>query len=426
MKKIILSIFMMLSSLICIAQNVPQYINYQAIIKNGKGSIVSNIDLNMNISILQGGTDTSNIVFSEMHNVKTDINGLISIKIGNGTSIKNKFSDINWANGPYFVSSSTSVEGNEISITSQLLSVPYALYAEKVSENMFKDYATKAYVDSLIKSIKEANANNNIDSTLGVVKGLFSVSENKKIYFSNGNLQYNRETKEWRFAEKQYSTAIENHAALAKGHLNNGWIDLFGWGTSGYQDSDPELCSQYDSQYGPIDSTDISLTVYDWGYYNKISNGGNKAGMWRTLTSDEWTYLIETRENANDLIGIGEINGIGGLIILPDNWTLPTGLTFKSGFTEYEDPKYYSSQNSYSDGQWDLMETNGAVFLPVEGNCVIESSFSYQAGWYEHYWTANSQNSENAYDLRFFTNKVRVGSQKKSIKSPVRLVKDIK
>ena len=66
------------------------------------------------------------------------------------------------------------------------------------------------------------------------------------------------------------------------------------------------------SDYGD-GSNDIAGTNYDWGVYNKISNGGNQAGMWRTLTSSEWNHLISGRAQANRLMGQGKVNNVNGI-----------------------------------------------------------------------------------------------------------------
>lgn len=70
----------------------------------------------------------------------------------------------------------------------------------------------------------------------------------------------------------------------------------------------------------------------DWGY-NAISNGGNVENFgWRTLTKDEWNYLLFERPNYGILFGQGQVNGTNGLILLPDDWMFPSGISFKPEF----------------------------------------------------------------------------------------------
>ena len=203
----------------------------------------------------------------------------------------------------------------------------------------------------------------------GVLPGSFSVSATQQVHFSQGNLQYQASTDTWRFAEHQYDyvgtqtaddygyyggnvSGSDNHSISS---TYNGWIDLFGWGTG----SNPTLSSSYPEDYG---------TFMDWGC-NAISNGGNTANQWRTLTQAEWEYLLNTRTDASSKRGIGNINGVGGLIILPDSWTLPSGCSFTSGFATSNYNTYPDwTHNSYTLAQWAQMEAAGAVFLPAAGN----------------------------------------------------------
>jgi len=118
-------------SILSLAQS-PNGITYQAVIRAGEDVLVVNQNIGVNIKIRQG-TSTGVVVYSEKHNVTSNTNGLITLLIGRGTAADN-FSDIDWSQGPYFVETSYDLQGGEnytISNTSQLLSVPYALYAEK-------------------------------------------------------------------------------------------------------------------------------------------------------------------------------------------------------------------------------------------------------------------------------------------------------
>ena len=148
----------------------------------------------------------------------------------------------------------------------------------------------------------------------GALYGVFSVSPTKKVRFSQGNLQYRASTNTWRFAEHQYDMIGKANKNISSTYA--GWIDLFGWGTSGYNGKFPYMTSTEPTNYGN-GSSDITGTNYDWGVYNKISNGGNQAGFWRTLTYIEWNYLINSRINAKIKYGVACVNGVDGLIFCP-------------------------------------------------------------------------------------------------------------
>lgn len=211
----------------------------------------------------------------------------------------------------------------------------------------------------------------------GMLPGKFSVSESTKVHFSQGNLQFVEGT--WKFAEHQWNCFEDVQGG---DHL-----DLFCWGTGNH----PNNVSGASSDYA---------TYTEWGD-NPITNGGNKAKMWRTLTGSEWMYLFCNRPNAEKLFGLGSINGINGVIILPDNWSLPSGVSFNActskdmwwnGFWGYQgrgDDHY--ADNTYTKEQWLVMEKAGAVFLPAAGQR-NEYGILY-FGEIGTYWSATPDNS---------------------------------
>jgi hypothetical protein len=112
----------------------PQKMSYQCVIRNSDGNLVANQSVGIRITILQG-TPLGTVVYQETYspNPQTNSNGLVSIEIGGGIPITGTFSAINWAAGPYFLKTETDPTGGTtftISGTSQLLSVPYSLYAK--------------------------------------------------------------------------------------------------------------------------------------------------------------------------------------------------------------------------------------------------------------------------------------------------------
>ena len=234
-----------------------------------------------------------------------------------------------------------------------------------------------------------------IDTTTHYLTGLFSVSDSLQVMFSPGNLQYTTcgthavagggtAQGTWRFAAHQWDTIGVANANISSTYI--GWIDFFGWATSGWNNTgnDPFAIhympystnwsfTYVDSSncygFGPSNTMpDINLVGtsanYDWGVYNAISNGGNTPGLWRTLSSSEWYYLICQRQNAAAKCGFGTIDSIFGMIFLPDNWTLPSGISFVPG----SGWNVVSYVNEYSISDWTLMEANGAVFLPASGS----------------------------------------------------------
>jgi hypothetical protein len=131
MKKLYFAITALLLTVNIWAQ-APQKMSYQAVIRNASNALVVNQSVGMRISIIQGSV-TGNSVYTETHSTTTNANGLVSIEIGSGAVVSGSFSNIDWANGPYFVKTETDPNGGAnyiITGTSQLLSVPYALHAK--------------------------------------------------------------------------------------------------------------------------------------------------------------------------------------------------------------------------------------------------------------------------------------------------------
>lgn len=188
--------------------------------------------------------------------------------------------------------------------------------------------------------------------------GKFSVSEEKKVYFSQGNLQY---VGSWQFAENQWDSfgdsQYDNHR------------DLFGWGTQDY----PNKVSENEEDYSWL----------EWGN-SVITNGGNYFGFgWRTLSRAEWAYLLGipgdfgARADAANKYGFATVNGIMGLILLPDgSWTGPTMNATHTNF----------DNNTVSSSDWKTYwEPKGAVFLPVTG-ARLGTTVSHQDEG--RYWTS--------------------------------------
>jgi hypothetical protein len=129
MKKIYTLIALAIFSLGAFAQ-VPQKMSYQAVIRNASGNLVVSSSIGMEIVIIN--EDVSSPVYAETHTATTNANGLVSVQLGSGAAFFGSFTTIDWSTGNYSVQVGTDVTGGtsySISGTSQLLSVPYAMYA---------------------------------------------------------------------------------------------------------------------------------------------------------------------------------------------------------------------------------------------------------------------------------------------------------
>lgn len=228
----------------------------------------------------------------------------------------------------------------------------------------------------------------------GASNALFSVSATKKIHFSRGNLQYKASTGTWRFAESQLDFVGDANAAISA--TNSGWIDLFAYGTSGWN-SGVNAYMPYSASWDFQDYLrNVDLTgnyaEADWGWHNAISNGGNQTHMWRTMTAAEWQYLL----GRSGKWGLATIGGnTRGMIILPDNWVTPSGLTWTAGNSTYG----YYDDNTYTASQWQQMEDAGAIFLPAAGDREGDDNIS-NVGWRGNYWSASHDSETEDYSLR--------------------------
>ena len=257
----------------------------------------------------------------------------------------------------------------------------------------------------------------------GVINGLFSVSETKKVYFSKGNLQatYKNSSWTWSFADHQYdalgeagaNTLIDGNGTVSA----DGSVDLFGWvGTNSAFTGMAAFGISNSETIGAYGNTNGEALKSDWGT-NAISNGGNVANYgWRTLTRDEWNYVVSARADADSKKGAATVSGVKGWILLPDAWTLPAGANFTAGATSG-----YTT-NTYTAERWADMESAGAVFLPVTGLRSGTSMIKQDEG---HYWSATVYTNHAAYDAKL-TNSSFVGNSNETRyrAAAVRLAKD--
>lgn len=132
MKKSFTFIFIFLFATLIFSQS-PSKFSYQGVVRNSSNALVSNSAVGVKMSIKQGSA-TGTTVYSETHTKTTNENGLFTLEIGTGTILNGIFSNIDWSNGPFYLTSDIDLTGGTnytLSNTSQMMSVPYALYAEK-------------------------------------------------------------------------------------------------------------------------------------------------------------------------------------------------------------------------------------------------------------------------------------------------------
>ena len=270
----------------------------------------------------------------------------------------------------------------------------------------------------------------------GAIKAAFSIGENKKAYFSQGNLQYQASTGIWRFAEKQwyrvgddqFGEVYENGVKCDNALISptySGWIDLFCFGTSGYkgrsESYQPYSTSRTFWDYAVTPEVPLDLTGEDrnsdWGVYNKISNGGNAANMWRTPTEDEWTYLLSKRKDAENKFRLSVVAGVMGVVVLPDDCTL----------------NLWDIDTDFNEKEWNAMESNGAVFFPVAGSRDSVYVDYVDAKWgdddrvpFGYYWSTTIDDTFAKIWVISHCSYDDTGWMRLSLGASVRLIQDVK
>ena len=190
-------------------------------------------------------------------------------------------------------------------------------------------------------------------------------------------------------------------------------MDLFGWSSD--NPTTPFGVST------SVDVNDYRGTFVDWGI-NEI--GTDAPNTWRTLTDDEWNYLRYGRTNTDALYGVAQVNGVNGLVFLPDNWTCPSGVTFKSGFHSEWGAYYYADYQTFTAAEWSKLESAGAVFLPAAGHRNGSDVRGVRISG--NYWSSTEgSTSARADHLFFYSGGAYLDSDERDDSYSVRLVKDL-
>lgn len=218
----------------------------------------------------------------------------------------------------------------------------------------------------------------------GAVKGgVFTVnSQGKQVYFSKGNLTYNVGDGKWRFYENQTDIDAEPY-----NHLGS-LISLFTWGYGAWST-------------GSSWSYQNNNNFTDWGS-QPIANGGNTGGLWRTLTNDEWCYLVGGRrvngyqgsdawdKGRGYLWTLATVNGIFGAVIFPDGFSNPTsqelnyipdGCAFLPAAGIWNSGGYYYYNNYAQYWASDRNGNDSYCMCLSKGDYVLHGGYSYIGSW---------------------------------------------
>lgn len=254
--------------------------------------------------------------------------------------------------------------------------------------------------------------------------GAFSISLHDQVTFAPSNLVYNRVDNKWHLADNPWeilgakmlaSPSVDYQSPLESLH-NNMYIsdvdmfareiDLFAWGTG----NNPTLVGN--------DYADFPVFA-EWG---KNIIGNDRTKQWRTLTKDEWEYILFQRYDADKLLAYIIVDGrIGGLLLFPDNWVHPDGIKLTTGFN----PDFYAGYNYLDSEEVLQFQEKGAVFLPstskrYPGEYRIEVS-----SLNGYYWTSSVGDEQHSYAIKCTEKTIQLVQIDRATGIAVRLAKDL-
>jgi uncharacterized protein (TIGR02145 family) len=344
----------------------PQKMSYQSVIRNSINQLVTSHAVGMRVSIMQGSA-TGTAVYVETQTPTTNINGLVTIEIGGGTPVTGTFAGIDWSTGTYYIKTETDPSGGTsytITGTSQLLSVPYALYAKTSEDNPGLKQQIKVLEDNLIAA--------------GTYK-LADIEGNQYSVVKIG-------TQVW-MKENLKTTKYNDGTAIPKITDNTAWTAL----------STPAYC-WYNN-----DETTYKVTygaLYNWYTVNTTGNGGKNLCPtgWHVPSDAEWAtlenYLIASGYNFD---GTTSGNKIAKSLASISGWTSST-VTGAVGNTDY------------------AAKRNATGFTAVPANFREFDGTFGSIGGYCNFLTATEYDSGNARFFAlyyFYSNSIRAITRKR-------------
>ena len=329
-----------------LSAQIANKMSFQAVIRNASGELVINGSVGLKMSILQGSV-SGMVVYSETHSEMANEHGLLTLEIGGGTVVSGVYGDIDWSNGPYFLKRELDPLGGTnyvVSGTSQLLSVPYAMYAN-VSDTVLNAADTSSINE--IQELRVATTGDTLylsSSNYVIISGI-SDANYPPIDFDG--YQYDTVhigTQIW-FAENLRTTHYNDGTLIPNVTDNTAWSGLSS-GARAYYANDS---TQYDSVYGAL---------YNW---YAVETGNLCPTGWHVPTDEDWTTLTDT---------------LGGEVIA-------------GGKLKEKDTVHWNSPNI------DATDEVGFTGLPGGLRSDSGSFFGIRGGGY--WWSATPVNSDNSW-----------------------------
>ncbi len=192
MKPIKISVLFSLIAFVCYSQ-APAGFNYQGVATDAEGDPIPDKNISVLMTILGGtGNQPDSPLYEESHEVATNTYGLFSLIVGGGNIAFGEFGDIDWSLGSKFLKIGIDVEGetNYVTIgTVQLLSVPYALYAETSGGDNDSDPANE--IQDLILEGNNLSVTSNDNATTVDLSPYLDNTDNQDLSLESNNLSIN-------------------------------------------------------------------------------------------------------------------------------------------------------------------------------------------------------------------------------------------
>jgi uncharacterized protein (TIGR02145 family) len=329
MKKLLIYAFLLLMAAYVSGQ-APGRIGYQAVIRDTSGTLLMDTKVFIEIQILQGSM-SGTVVYEETQKWRTNANGLVSFEIGAGTVITGIIGTIDWSDGPYFIQTviyPTDDISNTITATSQIVSVPYALYADH-AEEFAGEYTEKQgladvlaidnHANSQIKNVANPTQAQDV-VTKAYADLIFWASGIVPLHFAgfitdlDGNVYktITMGTQTW-MAENLRTTTLSDHSTLPVVEINADWAAL----------ASPAYC-WYENVASNSEVAARCGALYNW---HTVSSGNLCPDGWHVPTQEEYRILVDY-VGGTDIAG-GKLKENG-----TKNWNRPnTMATNLSGFT---------------------------------------------------------------------------------------------
>lgn len=245
----------------------PQGFNYQATVRDGNGQLIINQNVHFIFNIMRN-SPTSLPVYSETHYAPTDDLGTVSLVIGQGTPTTGVFAQIPWGEGEYYLGIELNTGNGYVAMgTTQLLSVPYALYANSVNLRVSHTGDT-LYIGPqwvIIPGISEANNNEIPTGTVADIDG----NEYPTVIIGN---------QEW-MAENLKVTHYRNGEPIAyPGDAPDQWSNLSTGAYAWYNNN-----MEWKHIYGGL-----------YNFYAVVNENGLCPEGWHVPTNEDWTVLMNT------------------------------------------------------------------------------------------------------------------------------------